>query len=296
MTTKKQKPTAKEAETLTNEPEMATATPTSEPEVQTTPPAAPEASANAAAEPKELTVEERLRSLHKLQAIMTEVDKLKTLRGELPLEVRDLEDEIAGLETRIKNYQGGIEETKANILAQKNKISESKELIERYKAQLDSVRNNREFDNLTKEVEFQGLEIEFAEKKIREFNAAVDAKKQKIKQSKEVLEGRKGDLAQKKSELDEITSETRQEEERLRDKAKALEATIEPRLLAAFKRIRKGARNGLAVVPIERDACGGCFNKIPPQRQMDIRLRKKIIVCEYCGRIMIDPKLAEEDA
>ena len=296
MTTKKQKPTAKEAETLTNEPEMATATPTSEPEVQTTPPTAPEASANAAAEPKELTVEERLRSLHKLQAIMTEVDKLKTLRGELPLEVRDLEDEIAGLETRIKNYQGGIEETKANILAQKNKISESKELIERYKAQLDSVRNNREFDNLTKEVEFQGLEIEFAEKKIREFNVAVDAKKQKIKQSKEVLEGRKGDLAQKKSELDEITSETRQEEERLRDKAKALEATIEPRLLAAFKRIRKGARNGLAVVPIERDACGGCFNKIPPQRQMDIRLRKKIIVCEYCGRIMIDPKLAEEDA
>ena len=296
MTTKKQKPTAKEAETLTNEPEMATATPTSEPEVQTTPPAAPEASANAAAEPKELTVEERLRSLHKLQAIMTEVDKLKTLRGELPLEVRDLEDEIAGLETRIKNYQSGIEETKANILAQKNKISESKELIERYKAQLDSVRNNREFDNLTKEVEFQGLEIEFAEKKIREFNVAVDAKKQKIKQSKEVLEGRKGDLVQKKSELDEITSETRQEEERLRDKAKALEATIEPRLLAAFKRIRKGARNGLAVVPIERDACGGCFNKIPPQRQMDIRLRKKIIVCEYCGRIMIDPKLAEEDA
>ena len=296
MTTKKQKPTAKEAETLTNEPEMATATPTSEPEVQTTPPAAPEASANAAAEPKELTVEERLRSLHKLQAIMTEVDKLKTLRGELPLEVRDLEDEIAGLETRIKNYQGGIEETKANILAQKTKISESKELIERYKAQLDSVRNNREFDNLTKEVEFQGLEIEFAEKKIREFNVAVDAKKQKIKQSKEVLEGRKGDLVQKKSELDEITSETRQEEERLRDKAKALEATIEPRLLAAFKRIRKGARNGLAVVGIERDACGGCFNKIPPQRQMDIRLRKKIIVCEYCGRIMIDPKLAEEDA
>ena len=296
MTTKKQKSTAKEAETLTNEPEMATATPTSEPEVQTTPPAAPEASANAAAEPKELTVEERLRSLHKLQAIMTEVDKLKTLRGELPLEVRDLEDEIAGLETRIKNYQSGIEETKANILAQKNKISESKELIERYKAQLDSVRNNREFDNLTKEVEFQGLEIEFAEKKIREFNVAVDAKKQKIKQSKEVLEGRKGDLVQKKSELDEITSETRQEEERLRDKAKALEATIEPRLLAAFKRIRKGARNGLAVVGIERDACGGCFNKIPPQRQMDIKLRKKIIVCEYCGRIMIDPKLAEEDA
>lgn len=277
MTTKEETSVMNEAETPTPEV-VETAAPTHTP----------------AAEYRELTVEERLRSLHHLQAIMSEVDKLKTLRGELPLEVQDLEDEIAGLETRIKNYQSGIEENKANVLAQKNKISESRELIERYKSQLDNVRNNREFDNLTKEIEFQGLEIEFAEKKIREFNAAVDAKKQKIKQSKEVLEGRKGDLAQKKSELDEITSETRQEEDRLRDKAKELETTIEPRLLAAFKRIRKGARNGLAVVPIERDACGGCFNKIPPQRQMDIKLRKKIIVCEYCGRIMIDPDLTEE--
>ena len=292
MTTKKETSVINEAETPTPEV-VETAAPTNEPEAQLAPADTAPAADNEA-EYKKLTVEERLRSLHRLQAIMTEVDKLKTLRGELPLEVQDLEDEIAGLETRIKNYQGGIEENKANVLAQKNKIAESRELIERYKSQLDNVRNNREFDNLTKEIEFQGLEIEFAEKKIREFNAAVDAKKQKIKQSKEVLEGRKGDLAQKKSELDEITSETRQEEERLRDKAKVLETTIEPRLLAAFKRIRKGARNGLAVVPIERDACGGCFNKIPPQRQMDIKLRKKIIVCEYCGRIMIDPDLAEE--
>ena len=247
-----------EAEAPMNEAETAAATLTSDPEVQTeVAPADKAAETNTATGYKELTVEERLRSLYRLQAIMTEIDKLKTLRGELPLEVQDLEDEIAGLETRIKNYQSGIEENKTNVLAQKNKIAESKELIERYKSQLDNVRNNREFDNLTKEIEFQGLEIEFAEKKIREFNAAVDAKKQKIKQSKEVLEGRKGDLAQKKSELDEITSETRQEEDRLRDKAKALETTIEPRLLAAFKRIRKGARNGLAVVPIERDACGG---------------------------------------
>lgn len=292
MTTKKETSVINEAETPTPEV-VETAAPTNEPEAQSAPADTAPAADNEA-EYNKLTVEERLRSLHRLQAIMTEVDKLKTLRGELPLEVQDLEDEIAGLETRIKNYQGGIEENKANVLAQKNKIAESRELIERYKSQLDNVRNNREFDNLTKEIEFQGLEIEFAEKKIREFNAAVDAKKQKIKQSKEVLEGRKGDLAQKKSELDEITSETRQEEERLRDKAKVLETTIEPRLLAAFKRIRKGARNGLAVVPIERDACGGCFNKIPPQRQMDIKLRKKIIVCEYCGRIMIDPDLAEE--
>ena len=282
-----------EAETLSPEV-VETAAPTNQPEALTAS-YANALDAENAAEYMELTVEERLRSLYRLQAIMTEIDKLKTLRGELPLEVQDLEDEIAGLETRIKNYQGGIEENKANVLAQKNKIAEAKELIERYKSQLDNVRNNREFDNLSKEVEFQGLEIEFAEKKIREFNAAVDAKKQKIKQSKEVLEGRKGDLAQKKSELEEITSETRQEEEHLRDKAKELETTIEPRLLAAFKRIRKGARNGLAVVAIERDACGGCFNKIPPQRQMDIKLRKKIIVCEYCGRIMIDSKMAEEN-
>ena len=154
------------------------------------------------------------------------------------------------------------------------------------------MRNNREFDNLTKEIEFQGLEIEFSEKKIREFSVAVIAKKEEIAQSIEKLEGRKADLAQKQGELEEIISETKQEEEKLRERAKKLEASIEPRLLAAFKRIRKGARNGLAVVYIQRDACGGCFNKIPPQKQMDIKLRKKIIVCEYCGRVMIDPELA----
>jgi predicted nucleic acid-binding Zn-ribbon protein len=157
---------------------------------------------------------------------------------------------------------------------------------------LDNVRNNREFDNLSKEIEFQGLEIEFSEKKIREFSAAAVAKREEIAQITETLDGRKADLAQKQGELEEIVSETKQEEEKLREKAKKLEASIEPRLLSAFKRIRKGARNGLAVVYIQRDACGGCFNKIPPQKQMDIKLRKKIIVCEYCGRIMIDPELA----
>ena len=244
--------------------------------------------------PADLSVEQKLKNLYQLQTKLSEIDKIKTLRGELPLEVQDLEDEIEGLTHRLKKYEEEIDAIKADITHKHEDIATAQEMVSRYEKQLDNVSNNREYDNLTKEIEFQGLEIEFAEKKIREFNAAVDAKKQKIKQSKEVLEGRKGDLAQKKSELDEITSETRQEEERLRDKAKALETTIEPRLLAAFKRIRKGARNGLAVVPIERDACGGCFNKIPPQRQMDIKLRKKIIVCEYCGRIMIDPDLAEE--
>ena len=241
---------------------------------------------------KEYSVEERLSSLYQLQTIMTEIDKIKTLRGELPLEVQDLEDEIVGLQTRIQNYQAEIEGNKNEVATQKKKIIESTGLVERYKSQLDNVRNNREFDNLSKEIEFQGLEIEFAEKKIREFNAAIDAKKEEIKRAKEILDGRKGDLKHKKQELNEIISETRQEEEKLRERGKKLEETIEPRLLTAFKRIRKGAHNGLAVVDIQRDACGGCFNKIPPQKQMDIKLRKKIIVCEYCGRIMIDPELA----
>ncbi|MDR1455226.1 MAG: C4-type zinc ribbon domain-containing protein [Tannerella sp.] len=243
---------------------------------------------------KEFTVEERLRSLYRLQLIMSEIDKIKILRGELPLEVQDLEDEIAGLGTRLQNHQAEIEENKKAVLVQKNRILESTNLVERYKTQLDNVRNNREFDNLSKEIEFQGLEVEFAEKKIKEFNSTIDAKKDEIKQSKAMLDGRKGDLEQKKSELNEIISETRQEEDKLRDKAKKLEDTIDPRLLTAFKRIRKGAHNGLAVVDIQRDACSGCFNKIPPQKQMDIKLRKKIIVCEYCGRIMIDPELTKK--
>jgi predicted nucleic acid-binding Zn-ribbon protein len=241
---------------------------------------------------KEYTVEERLSSLYQLQTIMTEIDKIKTLRGELPLEVQDLEDEIIGLQTRLQNYQTEIEGNKNEVATQKKKIIESTSLVERYKSQLDNVRNNREFDNLSKEIEFQGLEIEFAEKKIREFNAAIDSKKEEVKRAKEILDGRKSDLKHKKQELNEIISETRQEEDKLRERGKQLEETIEPRLLMAFKRIRKGAHNGLAVVDIQRDACGGCFNKIPPQKQMDIKLRKKILVCEYCGRIMIDPELA----
>ena len=216
---------------------------------------------------KEITVEEKLSTLYQLQTMMTEIDKIKTLRGELPLEVQDLEDEIAGLETRLQNYQSEIKDFENAVVEQKHKITESTGLIEKYKAQLDNVRNNREFDNLSKEIEFQGLEIEFSEKKIREF-------------------------VQKQGELEQIISETKQDEEKLREKAKKLEANIEPRLLTAFKRIRKGARNGLAVVYVQRGACGGCFNKIPPQKQLDIKLRKKVIVCEYCGRIMIDPELA----
>jgi predicted nucleic acid-binding Zn-ribbon protein len=241
---------------------------------------------------KEYTVEDKLSTLYQLQSMLTEIDKIKTLRGELPLEVQDLEDEIAGLETRLNNYLAEISEYEMSIVKQRNKIQDSTALIERYKSQLDNVRNNREFDNLSKEIEFQGLEIEFSEKKIREFGESVTNKKAEITHLAEILEGRKADLIQKRGELDEIVSETKQEEEKLREKAKKLETVIEPRLLAAFKRIRKGARNGLAIVYIQRDACGGCFNKIPPQKQMDIKLRKKVLVCEYCGRIMIDPELA----
>lgn len=242
---------------------------------------------------KEYTVEEKLYTLYQLQTIMTDIDKIKTLRGELPLEVQDLEDEIAGLETRLQNYHADIEDIKVDIADQKHRITECKSLIERYTAQLDNVRNNREFDNLSKEIEYQGLEVEFSEKKIKEFTEEIRNREREINELKQVLEGRRADLQQKESELDRIIAETKQDEEKLRERAKKLEVTIEPRLLTAFKRIRKGARNGLAVVTVQRGACGGCFNKIPPQKQLDIKLRKKIIVCEYCGRIMIDPELAD---
>ena len=241
---------------------------------------------------KEYTVEEKLYTLYQLQTIMTDIDKIKTLRGELPLEVQDLEDEIAGLETRLQNYHADIEDIKVDIADQKHRITECKSLIERYTAQLDNVRNNREFDNLSKEIEYQGLEVEFSEKKIKEFTEEIRNREHEISELKQRLEGRRADLQQKESELDRIIAETKQDEEKLRERAKKLEVTIEPRLLTAFKRIRKGARNGLAVVTVQRGACGGCFNKIPPQKQLDIKLRKKIIVCEYCGRIMIDPELA----
>jgi len=240
----------------------------------------------------DMSVEQRLINLFNLQTMLTEIDKIKTLRGELPLEVQDLEDEVAGLQTRIQNFQLDGKDIDTAIGQQRIKITDSNSLINKYKEQLDNVRNNREFDNLSKEIEFQGLEVELAEKRIREFTHESKAINEEIAKSKALLEERQADLKSKKEELDEIVSETKIQEEQLREKAKQLETTIEPRLLAAFKRIRKSARNGLAVVYIQRDACGGCFNKIPPQRQLDIKLRKKTIVCEHCGRIIIDPQLA----
>lgn len=241
---------------------------------------------------QEITVEDKLTALYELQTVLSEIDKIKTLRGELPLEVQDLEDEIVGLETRLNHYTEDVKDIDRDTTTEKHKIEEAKAFIERLQGQLNEVRNNREFDSISKEIEFQGLEVEHSEKKIREANEERELRVKDIDQLKEILDGRRGDLEHKKGELDEIISETRQEEEKFRERAKGLESKIEPRLLTAFKRIRKGARNGLAVVYIQRDACGGCFNKIPPQKQLDIRLRKKIIVCEYCGRIMIDPELA----
>lgn len=241
-----------------------------------------------------MSVEEKLKALYDLQRVATEVDKIRTLRGELPLEVQDLEDEIEGLETRISNYDNEVKALTDSIAEKKNDIKESGLLIKKYEAQQSNVRNNREFDSLSKETEFQKLEIELSEKRIKEFTADLGAKQGVIESSKQLLSDRKGDLAAKKKELDDIVSETKNDEDKRIKKISQIEDTIEDRLLTAFKRIRSNANNGLAVVPVERDACGGCFNKIPPQRQVDIKSRKKIIVCEYCGRILVDNEIDQE--
>lgn len=240
---------------------------------------------------KDISIEEKLRALHELQSVVSEVDKIKTLRGELPLEVQDLEDDIAGLKTRLVNLDDEIKNLDTAIANKKIAIKDSEALIAKYTEQQNNVRNNREFDSLSKEIEFQNLEIELSKKRIKEFTVDMDAKKEAISTSKTQLNEREEDLERKKNELEEITEETKIEEEKLKAKAEKIESFIEPRLLTAFKRIRKNARNGLAVVTIQRDACGGCFANIPPQRQLDIASRKKIIVCEYCGRILVDEKI-----
>lgn len=247
------------------------------------------------AEAVDLPVEEKLKYLFDLQRYHSEIDKIKTLRGELPLEVQDLEDEIAGLETRISKLKDEVKEFEQNVTNKKNEITEAQALIKKYQEQQNNVRNNREYDSLSKEIEFQTLEIELCEKRIKEFTAKMSEKKELIDESEKNLKERQDDLKNKQNELDAIVAETQKEEEVLGNKVRDLEEKIEERLLSAYKRIRKNARNGLAVVTVQRDACGGCFNKIPPQRQLDIRSRKKIIVCEYCGRILVDPEIHEEE-
>ena len=243
-------------------------------------------------DPTDLSVEDKLKTLYPLQTTLSAIDEKRALRGELPLEVEDLEDEIEGLTTRIEKIQNEIDEFQHAIVSKKAEILEAQTSLARYKAQLDEVKNNREYDTLSKEIEFQTLEIELCNKKIREAQNRINEKNLEKSQSTELLEDRQKELELKKSELDDIMAETRAEEERLKLKTIELEAKIEPRLLLSFQRIRKNARNGLGIVYVQRDACGGCFNKIPPQRQLDIKMHKKIIVCEYCGRIMIDPELA----
>ena len=243
-------------------------------------------------DPTDLSVEEKLKTLYQMQTALSAIDEKRTLRGELPQEVNDLEDGIEGLNTRVQRIQDDIDDFERAVTQKRGEIADAEASVARYKAQLDEVKNNREYDTLSKEIEFQSLEIELCNKKIREAQARIAEKKEELAATKALIDERQGDLDVKKSELDEIMEETRAEEEKLKEKVKDYEAKIEPRLLASFKRIRKNARNGLGIVYVQRDACGGCFNKIPPQRQLDIKMHKKIIVCEYCGRIMIDPELA----
>ncbi len=243
-------------------------------------------------DPTDLSVEEKLKALYQLQTTLSGIDEKRALRGELPLEVQDLEDEIAGLTTRMEKIKTDIDEFKKAITQKKADITSAESSVERYKKQLDEVKNNREYDTLTKEIEFQSLEIQLCNKKIKEALIKVEEKNADLAEADELIKDRTVALKEKKEELDEIMQETRDEEEKLKNKASELEVTIEPRLLSSFKRIRKNSRNGLGIVYVQRDACGGCFNKIPPQRQLDIKMHKKVIVCEYCGRIMIDPELA----
>ena len=243
----------------------------------------------------DLTTEEKIETLYELQQIDSKIDGINHLKGELPLEVQDLEDIIAGLETRIANYTEEIDNLAKETKARKEEIENSKGLIAKYEAQQENVRNNREFEAIAKEIEYQKLEIELAEKRIKEYGVESKAKKKLIEDAKELLDGRQIDLNTKKDELSSIESETAKELEELQAQAGAACAKIDDRLLSAYKRIRSNTHNGLAVVTVRRDACGGCFNRIPPQRQLDIRMSKKVIVCEYCGRILVSDLLDKEE-
>jgi predicted nucleic acid-binding Zn-ribbon protein len=244
---------------------------------------------------KEVTIEDKLRALYDLQQIDSRIDKIRTIRGELPLEVEDLEDEIAGLKTRLDKLKAETKTFDEEVAARKQQIKDAQTLIKKYEQQQMNVRNNREFDSLSKEIEFQTLEIQLAEKKIKEAQFRIEDKKKAAEEISAKIDDRSEDLKQKKDELDAIVEETRKDEEMLLDKSSEFAGYIEDRLQSAYKRLRSNAANGLAVVSIQRDACGGCFAHIPPQRQLDIAQRKKVIVCEYCGRILTDQVLASEE-
>ncbi len=236
---------------------------------------------------KEAIVAEKLDALYELQKIDSEIDRIRTIRGELPLEVQDLEDELSGLETRIVKIQEEIKDLDTEISDRKNAVKDSELAISKYKEQQDKVRNNREFESLAKEIEFQELEIKLHDKKSKEAKIKISSKKEMLEEAKERLEFRKVDLKAKQTELDEIVGETQKDEEKLEKASESARKKIDERLVAAYTRLRSNAKNGLAVVSVERDSCGGCYNKIPPQRQLDIQSKKKVIVCEHCGRILV---------
>ncbi|MCF0245056.1 MAG: hypothetical protein HUK06_09795 [Bacteroidaceae bacterium] len=242
--------------------------------------------------PEDYTVEEKLKNLYSLQATLTSIDEKRALRGELPLEVQDIEDELEGLKIRQEKIATEIQDYKKAIAIREAEIEEARALTDRYKTQLNDVKNNREYDTLTKEIEFQDLQIQLCDKKIKEAEKKIVERTEDLQKTRKNIEDKDAILEEKKNELEEIIDETRAEEDKLKIKAKDLEAKIESRLLSSFLRIRKNARNGLGVVYVQRDACGGCYSKIPPQRQLDIKMHKKVIVCEYCGRILVDPELA----
>ena len=246
------------------------------------------------AESTKSNLQEKLKSLYALQVIHSKVDKIHDLMGVLPMEVQDLEDEIVGLKTRIENYNNDIEEYNKQIGQMQNKKAEADELIKKYNEQQMNVRNNREYEAISKEIEYQKLEIELADKRIKEYNDAISETGNKIESANKEVEEKNEDLKQKQKELDEIVAENKKDEQKLKDKQKEIETQIDDRYLKAFNRIRETMKNGLAVVTIYRDSCGGCFNRIPPQRQLDIGARRRIIVCEHCGRILVDNELAEE--
>lgn len=242
----------------------------------------------------EISVEQKLKALYKLQVIDSKIDKLRAVRGELPMEVADLEDDIAGLNTRIENFKNDIKNAEEAISNNKTRITDAKALIKKYEKQLDNVKNNREFDALNKEIEIQGLEVQAAEKRIKNSQFDIENKKQQMDSVHAELEGRMQDLKNKKSELDMIVEETDKEEKLLLNGRDEASTVIEDRLLISYNKIRGSVKNGIGVAVIVRDSCGGCFAKIPPQRQSDIKQRKKILVCEHCGRVLVDNVLAEE--
>ncbi|MBV8389508.1 MAG: hypothetical protein JO080_06910 [Mucilaginibacter sp.] len=242
----------------------------------------------------EQTVEQKLKALYELQTIHTKIDKIRQVRGELPMEVADLEDDVEGLETRIQKIKNELDDLEDDIVTRKNLIKEAQNNIKKYEGQLNEVKNNREYEAISKEIEIQGLDIQVSEKKIKEFGYEITTKTQIYEKALADLEGRRADLDAKKAELGTITAETEKEENELNAEAAKASTNIEERLLIAYNRLRGNAKNGLAVVTIQRDSCSGCFNQIPPQRQSDIRQRKKIIVCEHCGRILVDEQMALE--